>query len=116
IKVKVMGLRSHIPDGAGGKRKLPFVLLAQVKDAVRLEDFSSEVDLTPEQSEYIRKELKTDAWTPVAIWSPKNVGPTDRESLLALLAQAKEYMRGVFFHEPSQAGWPPFAETEVLKP
>ena len=114
LKGDALAFRSFILDGAGGKKKLPMVLYAQVKKYLTIDLFSA-LKLEKEQEQRLAAEITTDSWAPVAVWHPKALDGTDRAAMGAVLEYLVRFSKTLFMSETDPSWWPNFTETEVFK-
>jgi len=105
----IIAFRSFSLDNAGGRKKAPMVLFGRVKQKVKFDFFSSQMELDKDQEKFIKKLLKNDAWTPLAIWHHKKLEPSDMSQIVN---DVIEYAKSVFKQDSNSST---YIETEVFK-
>lgn len=112
LKGLIFAYRSFYPDISGNKTKLPMVLFTKVKQNLDLNQFESEMKLTDERLKELKKDLKEDAWAPIAVWHPQPVDRKQQVTPTDVIDHAVKYAKALFTINPKSAGWASFIETE----
>lgn len=115
LKGNLVAYRSYIPDSTGAKKKLPMVLVVQLKKTLDYDYFIDEIKLDSEQDKYVKDALKQDVWAPISIYQPQSVDRKYVVDVSEVLPQAIQYLEALYGRNPESVGLPTFIETEILK-
>ncbi len=112
LKGKLYALRSYIPDGTGGKKKLPMVLYGRVKANFKTGDFTSLSELPEKQLKF---ELKQDPWAPISTWHAPPLKRSDGIPLTELVSGVLKYSNTLSQSEAQREIWTSILETEIYR-
>ena len=112
LKGKLYAYRSFVPDGVGGKKKLPMVLFGRVKSNFKIIDFMSKSEIPEKQ---LKSELKQDPWAPISTWHAPPLKRSEEIPLAELIDGVSKYS-----YTLSQSGnqteiWTSILETEIYR-
>ena len=112
LKGKLYAYRSLIPDGAGGKKKLPMVLFGRVKSNFKISDFMLKSEIPEKQ---LKSELKQDPWAPISTWHAPPLKRSDQIPLVELISGVSKYSNTLTQSSAQTQIWTSILETEVYR-
>ncbi len=113
-KGKLYAFRSFYLESTGEKKKMPVVLFGQVKSNYKIDDFVALLELSEEQKEELKQDLKHDPWAPISIWHSKPINRNEEIPQTELVSSSVDYTRALFAFDFKSLNGSSFTETELF--